>query len=686
MSPIGVTWGRTIGRSRSQYSTALAIGGFLAIVATTFAFLLWKGEGGLFSLPTVWAASVAPLLPALIAFLAMDVWSDERQTGRIDVLLSTAVRERDYVFGKFLGVWSFSMAVVLFFWAVSVVALAVVSPVTMEPVRMSSFLPAFCILFVQGAMWSAASIALSAMFYHAAAAACSSIVLLIAIPRGIWLALVEWAGDYRPQLGEMPFDAHVIDMASGIVSPGVLLSYLILTVAMLFVASKRVSTLRAVGRGGRSYRFSAAAAILLSLVASMLAIVLAMRLNRTVDLPSVGVAPAFSPRTRDILAETGGNLSAVAYLPRSDARFRSVAQFLRALKRESAAAGVSGFDISFVDPHWDLGAAERLARNGVTENCIVFVKGYRMSIMPIADGCDERTCAAALRRLFAPPQRRNVYWTTGHGEFSSGEYGAFGMSDIARDLAREGYVNATIDLTSNKPVPGDCALIVVAGPRDDLSRAELDRLEAYLRENGRLLVLCGSDRQNGIASLLTSWGMRPVRQPIVGAKTLNGSDVAVSEFADHAVSSPLKGSRIVMEDPLVFLPSAVAGIGADRLNVVPIASVGSAAVVVCAERGVGAGQDSIVRPTRIVAIGDALFATNGSLATRGNANRDFFMNAIAFLSGTDFVGSSGNKGVSLNVIMDRTTRMKYVAVTAVGMPGAVFILLLFAAYKRKHRE
>ena len=77
MSPVRVTWNRTIGRARSLYSTAFAVGAFLAASAVLFAFKLDAAEGVSLSIASVWAMSVAPFLPALAAFLAMDVWSDE---------------------------------------------------------------------------------------------------------------------------------------------------------------------------------------------------------------------------------------------------------------------------------------------------------------------------------------------------------------------------------------------------------------------------------------------------------------------------------------------------------------------------------------------------------------------------------------------------------------------------------
>ena len=62
MSPVRVTWRRTIGRARSLYATALAVGGFLAVAGALFAFNLADAEGGRLPLSAVWALSVSPVI------------------------------------------------------------------------------------------------------------------------------------------------------------------------------------------------------------------------------------------------------------------------------------------------------------------------------------------------------------------------------------------------------------------------------------------------------------------------------------------------------------------------------------------------------------------------------------------------------------------------------------------------
>ena len=113
MSPVRVTFRRTVGMARGLYTTALALAGFLAAAAALLAFNLDAAEGSRVRLVPLWTVSVSPVLPLLSALLGMDVWSDERKTGRVELLLTAPVRERDLVLGKFLGVWAMSSGAVI---------------------------------------------------------------------------------------------------------------------------------------------------------------------------------------------------------------------------------------------------------------------------------------------------------------------------------------------------------------------------------------------------------------------------------------------------------------------------------------------------------------------------------------------------------------------------------------------
>ena len=687
MSPVRVTFGRTVGMARNLFSTAIAVAGFLAASAAALVFNLESAEGGELSFAAVWAISVSPFLPVLAAFLAMDVWSDERRSGRVDLLLSTAVRERTFVLGKFLGVWALLSLTVFLSLVTAVGGLWFFSPAVLDRVSPAALVLAAVGSCLQGMLWCAVSVAASAMFSHVAASLCLALALTVGLPRGLWAGLMAWSREGRVAFGDMPFDAQALDMATGVFSLNVLLFYLTGTALALFVATKCVLWLRFSGRGALILRLSTLFSVFLALVTAALVAGLTARADLSVDLSMGGPSSGLSPRTRNVLMDAGGEIVVTCYLSRNDPKFKTVGRFLRLLKRQSASIGGARVVLRYVDPRWDIGAAERLVARGVVEDGLVFEKGRRMVAVPFREGFGERACASAISRLTMATSRRNVYWTVGHGEHAFDDYGVFGMSDIARDLSRVGYRNQPIDLASAQQIPGDCALIVVAGAKDAFSRAEAGRLDAYLREGGRLLALLGPTVESGVGALLPAWGLRPVSVALPGVATKTGTDVIVSDFAEHPVVGPLRGSRILLERPLTFESSAAAGVstGADRIEYVPLAQVGQSTVAVLAERGADAGADLAIRPTRVVAVGDASFALNGALVSRANANRDFFLNCVAYLSGTDVVGSPGDESGRLVTGLDRRSRFRHMVVTVGVVPGVVFLILVAEVVRRRRR-
>lgn len=686
MSPLSITCRRTISHLRNLLPSAFAISGFLAATAGLMAFRLMEAEGSRQLVPVLWATAVAPFLPILAAFLGMDVWSDERRTGRLGILLSTAVRERDFVIGKFAGVYVVLVAAVLLSLFMTLGLLAVLSPITLSGHDLWVFLPAVFALMLQGLLWCAVAVAISALSRQGFVAASLTTILLAALPRGGWLAAQYLSSAGRSAFGEMPLDAQIVDISSGVFSTGIVVGYLSLVFLALFCASKIVALTRFVGRRATLFRASTVLAVMLAVVCAGAVIQLALRLDVTLDIP-VGVSSSLSPQMRQILSESSGQVTVTAFHSRHDPAFRPLVQSLRALKRQAAGVGGMEMNLRFVDSRWDVGAADRLARLGAKEPSIVFEKGHRVSVLSLSDGFEEGLLASALRRVVLPPQRQDVYWTVGHGELTIDAYGVRGLSDIARELVRSGYRNRTIDLSESHEIPYDCALIVVAGAKDAFSRSEINRLDGYLKSGGRLLVLMGPPGEGGVASLLPSWGVRAVQQSFAGSRTISGSDVLVTDFVEHPMTLGLEGSRLILERPLAFSSSAAAqnGTGADRLEFTSIARVETSAVVAVVERGNALGADLAVRPTRLVVIGDPTFVVNGQLSARANANRDFFLNAVAYLAGAEVAGLARTSSRVLLTEMDRVQRAQYVFWSVVGVPGLVFLALTLAVWRRRNR-
>ncbi len=484
--------------------------------------------------------------------------------------------------------------------------------------------------------------------------------------------------------------------------------------------------------GRRALRATSLLAIALAGVLSVLVAVLAYRLNLTWEV-SVGSVHLVSDRTRDVLADTQGTIKIACFMDRRHPLFRPVSRLLRGLRQASRSVAGAEIVIEYVDPRWDLTRAGQLASWGVPENALVFERQRRKIVVTLDEmlskpsalrengGLPERAgeasagvfrgemvCASAVARLSLPYERSIVYWLQGHGEARFDDYDELkGFSDIARDVKRNGFEIRPLTLSGLSQIPSDCHVLVVAGARYELAAEEIGLIEAFLQRGGRLMCLERPRVTTGLEPVLEKWGIRLTPFVATSSKTLSGQDVVVSSFADHVITRSLANTSVVFGSPLCLeAVSEAPGSGAaDRPKVTLLASTdsdgwgeshpevfprhfdvqseprGPVAVAAVSERGAAVSKDVAYKPTRICVIGETDFVMNGTLATRANANRDFFLNAVSWLAGID-TGSATSLGGDATLVTGFSRRQwaLFALWSAAGVPAvflAVFMLVSF---------
>lgn len=728
MRTVRTIFWRNLSQLAGSTAATAGLGAFLALAGARFIWELLAGEGATTPVAAIWAVAAAPFLPVLGAISTMRMLSEERSSGRLDMLLAAPVLERDIVVGKFLAAWAHMAGAVGAYALMPLAVLPHFAPELGARLAWWGFVPAYAALMMQGALWCACGVMASALFRSAATAGLSAAMAMTALPYAAFHAATLWAPALRARVAEMPYEAHIADFATGLVSPATPVFYFALAGFALFAATKAVAMARYCGRGALGRRASTWTVTALAFVFACTAIAFAVRLRVKVEIPLRGAGAEVSARTRQILAETHGTVRATCFMSAKEPGFRAVGRMLRGL--EATAREVAGTDlrVEYVDPRWERHKAQRLVARGAKEGSVVFERGRRRICVAVEDlfvkragGVDatgegifagEAACATAIRRLARPAARETVYWTTGHGEASADSYdAATGMSDIARELRGDGYNLKALDLSVARDVPEDCAVLVCAGARDAFSRVELARLGAWLEKGGRLLALMAPGAKAGAAELLEEWGVKALPFTATSTRTHTGSDVVASDFADHKVTRPLKGSSLLFDGASVLEAGGegrkAAG-NADRTETTALVRTGDEAwgesepgvrpvawdagreprgpltLAAAVERGGGASKDLAIRPTRIVAIGDAGFACNGALAARGNANRDFFLNAVAWLAGLDAIAAVRTAGDAVATGMDRGGWLRFGAACG-GLTGGITALLLLLAAVRRRR-
>ncbi len=653
---------------------------FLAASAGRFAWMLRAGEGGSSPISAIWVLAAAPFLPVLAAALTMRTLAEERRSGALELLLSTPVREREIVVGKFLGSYIGVVLSIAFYLAVPAL-LSLFFDYKSGPAS-GSYSLAFLALALQAALWCAIGTACSACSTHAALAFVASVFVSEGIPYALHHAALAWLPSYRSSVPMYIPETHVYDMATGLVSSSAAIACLVWTGFALLFASKQIASLRFRHRGCHAIKISSFTAVVLAAVFAVLATVLARRLDVSVDIMQSDSDASVSPRLYSLLGNTRGDLRAVCYMPRRSPDYRSVSRLMRVMRNAARAAAGAEVQIEYVDPRWDLARSSRLTREGVKEGAIVLYSGRRREIA-VANG-GEDSLAAALQRLLVPQRERNICFVTGHGEADPESYDPVGgYSDVARELVRNGYTVSKVDLSPLPAVPSDCSVMVMAGPRAPLTRVEKEMVDSWLRHGGRLLYLA-----HRAAADFAPWGAVVSGESAVPVRTSSGEDTVISPSPDHPVTAPLAGGSVVLDMPLLVRPAAASAGGdasADRIVFTPLLSVRSNEVVAAAlQRGVTA-KDIALRPTRIVIVGSDSFVMNGALGEKGAANRDFILNAVSWLAGVDSASAASASPMQIHLGMDRGAYATFAAAAAVGLPLFVFMAFAFIGRRRLSR-
>ncbi|MBW2062158.1 MAG: GldG family protein [Deltaproteobacteria bacterium] len=160
------------------------------------------------------------------------------------------------------------------------------------------------------------------------------------------------------------------------------------------------------------------------------------------------------------------------------------------------------FSFKFIDPDAEPGAAKqyRVKHNG----SIVFTSGERQKIVRLAS---ERTFTGALLEVTGIKAKK-VYFLSGHGERDVNNLREDGYGRARIGLIRDLYQVETLNLTLTPEVPADCAVLVIAGPKNALPSAETGAILKFLKENGKVLLLVDPNPPVEVNEILAAWGIK----------------------------------------------------------------------------------------------------------------------------------------------------------------------------------
>jgi hypothetical protein len=304
-----------------------------------------------------------------------------------------------------------------------------------------------------------------------------------------------------------------------------------------------------------------------------------------------------------------------------------------------------------------------------------------------------------------------AYFLQGHDEHRpDSDDKLTGYSEFAAVLRENNILFEKLSLAGPGEVPTDCQLLIIAGPAKPLLPEELDKIDRYLKQGGRLFALFnyfGLNKATGLERLLAGWGVAVGANVVVDLQnSISGKDVVVSKFGSHAVTRPLYESRLHLYLPRTVGKASGNVPGGDTITVEPLAMTGNRAQVitdirkgtftpgptdyigavpllVAVERGRLPGVSAERGSTRLIVTGDSIFLGNETIHSL--ANRDFASLAVNWLlDRSQLLGSLGPRPVrEYRLTMTNKQMISVRWLLLLGMPGVVLLMGLLMSVRRR---
>jgi ABC-type uncharacterized transport system involved in gliding motility auxiliary subunit len=337
----------------------------------------------------------------------------------------------------------------------------------------------------------------------------------------------------------------------------------------------------------------------------------------------------------------------------------------------------------------------------------------------------EEQFTSAMLSLVAPEVPK-VYFVTGHGEVSpssGGGPGERGLSVLAEALKRENLETAETSLLGGE-LPSDADVLAIVGPTRPFTEAEVELLESYLENGGRLLLALdpliesdGTMRPTRLEGLLASHGVEVgddlVVDPSRRLPFYDLSAVYLTDFPSHPVTQGLEGVAVLFivarsmtadedGDGQMIVRTSDEGWGESNLGQLlagqPVAEddadtpgpVGVGVVVEGSSPPDAAegGDDETPaeepeRAFRLAAFGDSDFFSDFEISNAGNLT--LALNAFNWLAQREqSLGIPPREVEQVNLFLTQQQMRTILLITLLAMPGAAIVLGILVWRKRRH--
>ena len=663
------------------YGMAVA---FLVLTGTIF-FVVADGsrEASL----RFWFPNLAFVLIVTAPIVTSRLVAEEWRSRHLDILLARPIGPAALVVGKWL-------AAVGFF--VLLLAPTLVYPVFLAtwgtpdwPPIVASYLGALLLV----ALFAAVGTMTSALTPTAVAAGLGAFALLV----------VAQLANNVPAFHGLSFVPHLESFARG--APGLedAVYFVSSTVAALVVAAAWQAVRRRGAsplRGGRLRAAAVPAMVLAAIVALNLVPIPA---TARVDLTASG-RYTLSKASKEVLRNVKQKAVVTAFAPEGTAQARDAAVLLAQFRRANHNIHTRVLDFAKAQ-------GEALRLDAQDDGEVAVELGDRKEVVaPLI----EQLVTSALQRLSRPKPQR-LCALAGNGERELDSQLPQGFERARETVERNGIDTRRLDLTVATAIPAECTILALLAPTAALLPNEIQLINDYMANNGRMLVLSEPGGPN-LDAIITRWGLRllpgivfdperalagdptsvlvndfptesPVSKGVDGAAlvTAGGITTAASEDTGLTVSRVMESSpHSWLELNPAATPATYEPDKGDRGGPVVLAGAADRSEVKAnGETRLPSGGPSIAR-TRLLAFTDADWASNAVIDRLANAR--LLANGLNWLAGEEDLVAVGGVDPDLRRLDLTPSQRRLMGIGSIGAIPAAVLLVGAGVWLRRRRR
>jgi ABC-type uncharacterized transport system involved in gliding motility auxiliary subunit len=239
---------------------------------------------------------------------------------------------------------------------------------------------------------------------------------------------------------------------------------------------------------------------------------------------------------------------------------------------------------------------------------------------------------------------KKIYFTKGHGEHAVADNTERGLKQFVENLKGEGYQTDEILLAEHKEMPTDAQALVIAGPVAKFTDGEVKLVKDWVEKSGKLLAMVDPGTDTGLEGAFESWGIHVGKDEVIDPEAQNPEVAIAQTYADHPITQPRSSAfALATIFPIARSVSktqnAPAGWTVTELAKTGPRAWGETGSISSGEVRFDAGKDlkgpvslattaSKGAESRVVVVGNSLFASNGYYRLSGN--KDFALNSVSW--------------------------------------------------------